>query len=430
MDDRRGKPASEKSVCELAGQQTARLDGHLLRKEQKMTRNSTTLAAIGLLSLTVWAATPAQAHCGQCGHGAAKKDIVDTAVAAGDFKTLVTAVKTAGLVETLKSSGPFTVFAPTDEAFAKLPKGTIQSLLANPDRLAAILKYHVVPGRVMAADVVKLSSAKTALGQSLSIRTSSGVMVDNAHVVKTDVEATNGVIHVVDTVLIPANDILEAARTAGSFKTLLAALDAADLTDVLRGDGPFTVFAPTDAAFAKLPKGTVEGLLKDIPKLKSILAYHVAPGKLLASDVVKLDEAKTLQGQTVRIDASSGVMINAAQVVKADVMADNGVIHVIDAVLLPEDARRSDANPSARDLIREAINRGAPMFNRGHAAACTAVYEMAAMGLLASAEGTIGAAERRTLNDALMVVRNSHDSSSNARTMRHALDQVYESQSQ
>jgi uncharacterized surface protein with fasciclin (FAS1) repeats len=191
----------------------------------------------------------------------------------------------------------------------------------------------------MAADVVKLSSAKTALGQSLKINSSGGVMIGNANIVKADIETSNGVIHVIDTVLIPANDIIETARTAGSFKTLLTALEAADLTGTLQGDGPFTVFAPTDEAFAKLPEGTVESLLNDIPKLQAILTYHVVSGKVMASDVIKLSEAKTLQGQVVRIDASSGVIINTARVVKADVPAVNGVIHVIDAVLLPPSSK-------------------------------------------------------------------------------------------
>ena len=137
---------------------------------------------------------------------AAKQDIVDTAVGAGQFNTLVAAVQAAGLVETLKGDGPFTVFAPTDEAFAKLPAGTVQSLLKpeNKDKLVAILTYHVVPGKVMAADVVKLNSAKTVQGQSVSIKTGSGgVMVDNAKVIKTDIGTTNGVIHVIDAVILP-----------------------------------------------------------------------------------------------------------------------------------------------------------------------------------------------------------------------------------
>jgi uncharacterized surface protein with fasciclin (FAS1) repeats len=134
------------------------------------------------------------------------KDIVDVAVSAGSFKTLVAAVQAAGLVDTLKGEGPLTVFAPTDEAFSKLPAGTVESLLMpeNKDKLIAVLTYHVVPGKVTAGEVVNLSSAKTVNGRSLSIRTSDGkVMVDNAQVTATDIMASNGIIHVIDTVVIP-----------------------------------------------------------------------------------------------------------------------------------------------------------------------------------------------------------------------------------
>jgi uncharacterized surface protein with fasciclin (FAS1) repeats len=134
----------------------------------------------------------------------ADKDIVDTAAGAGSFKTLVTAVKAAGLVETLKGDGPFTVFAPTDAAFAKLPEGVLEALLQDKEKLTAILTYHVVPGKVMATDVMDLSTAKTANGQSLNINTANGVvMVDNAKVVQVDIPCSNGVIHAIDTVVIP-----------------------------------------------------------------------------------------------------------------------------------------------------------------------------------------------------------------------------------
>lgn len=134
------------------------------------------------------------------------KDIVDTAVAAGSFKTLAAALQAAGLIETLKGPGSFTVFAPTDEAFAKLPAGTVDGLLqpANKDKLVSILTYHVVSGKVLAAQVVKLNSAKTVNGQSVSITANGGaVMVDNAKVVKADILCSNGVIHVIDSVLMP-----------------------------------------------------------------------------------------------------------------------------------------------------------------------------------------------------------------------------------
>jgi len=131
------------------------------------------------------------------------KDIVDTAVAAGSFKTLASALQAAGLVETLKGPGPFTVFAPTDEAFAKIPKADLDALIADKAKLTKVLTYHVVPGKVMAADASRLKEAKTVEGQALRIDASSGVKVNGAKVVKADVEASNGVIHVVDSVLLP-----------------------------------------------------------------------------------------------------------------------------------------------------------------------------------------------------------------------------------
>jgi uncharacterized surface protein with fasciclin (FAS1) repeats len=130
-------------------------------------------------------------------------------------------------------------------------------------------------------------------------------------------------------------DIIDTAVKAGSFNTLAAALKAANLIDTLKGAGPFTVFAPTDDAFAKLPAGTVDALLKDIPKLTKILTYHVVSGKVMAADVVKLKSAKTVEGSEVKIDASNGVKINSSTVVTPDVAADNGVIHIIDTVLMP-----------------------------------------------------------------------------------------------
>jgi uncharacterized surface protein with fasciclin (FAS1) repeats len=149
-------------------------------------------------------AAPLTATAGDMNKMDSKKDIVDTAVAAGSFKTLAAALEAAGLVDTLKGAGPFTVFAPTDEAFAKLPAGTVEGLLKDKPRLTAILTYHVVAGKVEAADVVKLDSAKTVNGKSVTIKVVDGkVHVDNATVTAADVQASNGVIHVIDTVLIP-----------------------------------------------------------------------------------------------------------------------------------------------------------------------------------------------------------------------------------
>jgi transforming growth factor-beta-induced protein len=275
-------------------------------------------------------------------HPAAKTDIVDTAIAAGSFKTLVAAVQAAGLVDTLKGAGPFTVFAPTDEAFAKLPAGTVESLLKPEDRakLQAILTYHVVAGKVTAADVVKLTGARTVQGQQVDIAVKDGkVSVDGANVIKTDIESSNGVIHVIDSVILPADkDIVDTAVGAGSFNTLVAAVKAAGLVDTLKSKGPFTVFAPTDEAFAKLPEGTIANLLKPENKdqLVAILTYHVVAGKVMASDVVKVSSAETVNGKAAVVKVSdAGVMIDNAKVVATDIETSNGVIHVIDSVILP-----------------------------------------------------------------------------------------------
>ena len=155
-------------------------------------------------AITIGLFTLAISMFAAAGHHGMKKDIVDTAVAAGDFSTLVTAVKAAGLVETLKGEGPFTVFAPTDAAFAKVPTETLNALLADKAALANVLTYHVVAGKVMAADVVKLTSAVTVQGQAVSIEVKDGkVYVDGAQVVTTDIKASNGVIHVIDAVILP-----------------------------------------------------------------------------------------------------------------------------------------------------------------------------------------------------------------------------------
>ena len=160
----------------------------------------------GITKLAAVAATVIGLVVGSVNVHAAEKDVVDTAVAAGQFKTLAAALNAAGLVETLKGDGPFTVFAPTDDAFAKLPAGTVENLLKpeNKDELVAILTYHVVPGKVMAADVVKLDEAKTVNGKMVKIEVEGEmVMVNDAKVTKADIVASNGVIHVIDTVLLP-----------------------------------------------------------------------------------------------------------------------------------------------------------------------------------------------------------------------------------
>lgn len=292
--------------------------------------------------------------------------IVDIAVADGRFETLVAAVQAADLVETLQGDGPFTVFAPTDDAFAALPEGTVAALLEDIPSLTNILLYHVVAGDVRAADVVALESAVTVQGESISITVEGdSVRINDAMVVIADIVASNGVIHVIDAVLLPPEPsaqaiqseqegqseqaqqaqqaqaeqpgtIVDIAVADGRFETLVAAVQAAGLVETLQGEGPFTVFAPTDEAFAALPAGTVEALLEDIPALTNVLFYHVVAGEVRAADVVALDAAVTVQGELVTVTVEGdNVRVNDSLVIIADIEAANGVIHVIDAVLLP-----------------------------------------------------------------------------------------------
>lgn len=276
-----------------------------------------------------------------------EKTIVDIAIEDGRFGTMVAALQAADLADTLAGEGPFTVFAPTDDAFAKLPEGTVEALLEDIPQLSNILLYHVISGEIFAVDIVQLNSAETLLGEPVAISLDGeSVKLNDSRVIITDIEAVNGVIHVIDSVLLPSAEemaedemmktIVDIAVEDGRFNTLVTALQAAGLDEALAGEGPFTVFAPTDEAFAQLPDGTVEALLADIPALSNILTYHVVNGQVLAADVAGLSSAETLQGQYLEIAAdANGVMINNSNVLVADILASNGVIHVIDSVLLP-----------------------------------------------------------------------------------------------
>jgi len=227
-------------------------------------------------------------------------------------------------------------------------------------------------------------------------------------------------------------DIPTVARSAGQFATLVTALEAAGLTSTLRGNGPYTVFAPTDEAFRKLPAGTVENLLKpeNVEQLRSILLYHVVPGRVSASQARRLSSSSTVEGRSVRIRSEgSALRINSATVVRADVPATNGVIHVIDQVLLPPDRSTADNGSAsadartARELLSLAIRRGAPLFNDGSADATSAIYEVAARGVLALRDG-INAEARRSLERGLRDAEREGDAEEKAWILRRALDEA------
>jgi len=270
--------------------------------------------------------------------------VVDVIVNSDDHTLLEAAVIEAGLAEALSGDGPFTVFAPTDDAIVALTEElgiSAEDLLALPN-LGEILQYHVVAAAAFSTDLSDGQSIATLLGEEVTVTVNqNGVMINNAMVTVADIAADNGVVHVIDAVLLPppAETTVVDIIVESELHTILeAAVIAADLATTLSGEGPFTVFAPTDAAFEALMAAlgvSVEDLL-EYPELTNVLLGHVVAGQALASDLSDGQQITTLLDADVVVSITAdGVFINQAQVIVADVTAGNGVVHVIDAVLLP-----------------------------------------------------------------------------------------------
>jgi transforming growth factor-beta-induced protein len=278
------------------------------------------------------------------------KDIVELAQATSNLSTFVTAVNAAGLTSALKGTGPFTVFAPSNAAFANVDAATLEALLANPAALADLLKYHVVSGEKMSGDLKSGTVSTLLTGKSINVTVSGGMVTLNgtSGVETADLDATNGVIHIIDEVLIypgfevPKKSIYELAASTPSLSTLKTALDLfPDLVSALDSDGSFTVFAPTNDAFTALLGVIGQTSLGDVPKsvIERLLKYHVISGaSLMSTDLTDGQQAATLLSAddkiTVGIDGTS-VTINGANVTTADVEASNGIVHILDAVLVP-----------------------------------------------------------------------------------------------
>ena len=272
--------------------------------------------------------------------------VVDIIVNSDDHTLLEAAVGAAGLVDALSGEGPFTVFAPTDDAIVALTEAleiTAEELLALPN-LGDILQYHVVGAAAYAGDLSDGQMIETLAGEDVTVSiTADGVFINNAQVTVADIAADNGVVHVIDAVLLPpapqTNTVVDIIVNSEDHTLLEAAVGAAGLVDALSGEGPFTVFAPTDEAIVALTEAleiTAEQLLA-LPNLGDILQYHVVGASAYAADLSDGQMIETLVGEDVTVSITAdGVFINNAQVTVADIAADNGVVHVIDAVLLPE----------------------------------------------------------------------------------------------
>jgi uncharacterized surface protein with fasciclin (FAS1) repeats len=276
-------------------------------------------------------------------------NIVEIAAASPDFTTLVAAVQATGLDSVLADpDATFTVFAPTDAAFAALGQETIDALLADIDTLTDILLYHVISGSAVdsiTATALLGEMVEMANGDSVTIDIRGGALfINDARVVTANIPATNGVIHVIDAVLTPPTDevgtIVDVAVANGSFTTLVAALQATGLDATLADTtATFTVFAPTDDAFALLGEDTINDLLADTDTLSNILLYHVIADQAVpAETALTLDgsDVEMANGDTVSVSVTDGnLFINDSQVIITDVMTSNGIVHAIDAVLMP-----------------------------------------------------------------------------------------------
>jgi len=268
--------------------------------------------------------------------------VVDIIVNSPNHNTLEAAVIAAGLAGTLSGPGPFTVFAPTDAAFDALPNGVLTELLADPSgQLTQILLYHVVGASALSTSLSNGDMIETLQEGDVTVTINgSGVFINNAQVTVADLIATNGVVHVINAVLLPpaeSSTVVDIIVNSANHNTLEAAVIAAGLAGTLSGVGPFTVFAPTDAAFNALPAGVLNLLLADpTGLLTDVLLYHVVGGTALSSSLSNGQTITTLLGEDVTVTINgSGVFINDAEVTVADIVADNGVVHVIDAVLSP-----------------------------------------------------------------------------------------------
>ncbi len=279
-------------------------------------------------------------------------DIVALAQATPDLSILVEAVVAAGLVDTLKGTGPFTVFAPTNAAFAAALTElglTKAQLLADKPLLTAVLTYHVLPAKVASSAIPFGKAITTVQGSILKIDSVAGSVVitdgrnRTSKVVTPDVAASNGVVHIVDKVILPANkNIVQTAQGLPQFSILVEAVVAANLATTLSGTGPFTVFAPTDTAFANLLAElgvTKAALLADTALLTKVLTYHVVPGRVLKAEVPLNTAIKTVQGDTLTVGSNLAITDQrgrTSNITGTDVLTSNGVIHVIDKVILPK----------------------------------------------------------------------------------------------
>ncbi|MFK7759027.1 MAG: CIA30 family protein [Phycisphaerales bacterium] len=364
-----------------------------------------------------------------------------SAVAKGaGLTTLLSLVDAADLK--LPANERVTIFAPTNDAFAQLPKDLV-SFLTSPegkDTLRSVLSYHVVIGDVASSDLLSRSVVSTANTQRLSVSTDNGLRVNESRILAVDVPFDGGTVHVIDKVFIPElSAISELLLNTSELSTLLAAVDAAGLADQLGPENaPWTVFAPVNSAFSDLPDGVLASLLesKNRNTLIEILGLHVVPGKIYSNELLVQGRAQTLFGSNIKFSLDGGeLVVNGARIITSDVEASNGVVHLIEEVLLPAPEQVTqaksgiDVRERAASLYQLAIDRGVPLFNDGQEEACAAIYEITLQSMLIllqdASMDSMQQPVTATIETALDEASDSRNWRERAWIYRRALDRAY-----
>ena len=374
----------------------------------------------------------------QTGGRAQSPDLATVAKDAG-LTTLLSLVEASGLQ--LPAEGRFTIFAPTNQAFEAIPAEKVKFLTSPQGRetLQAILKNHIVPNAVDSAELLQRRGVVALSGQNLAVD-SEAMTIAGAPLLKTDLRFQRGIVHVIGKVMVPqTRSIAELVGEDPRLSTLLKAVVEAGLAEQLGGEngGPWTVLAPSNDAFAALGEPAIKALLADPSKLAAVLSAHVIPSRIRRSDMVSQGSARTLLGR----DAVSFALVDGkvtaggASIIAADIDASNGVVHIIDRVLIPSPAAAAGSGAekskvtaaSISALIEAAIERGAPLFNEGNPAACAAVYEVTITALVDLAAETLGSAAVDGLRLALAEGEAEKDATKRAWLYRRAMDRIYQS---
>ncbi|MBO6513558.1 MAG: CIA30 family protein [Phycisphaerales bacterium] len=361
---------------------------------------------------------------------------------AAGLNTLMALVAQSGIE--LPQGEQVTIFAPTDDAFAQLPSETVEFLTSEEgkDTLQSILAYHIVPGSLRSSDLLNRRTLRTLNGQTLDIQTNQGLSISGANFQVTDAAFDSGTVHVIDSVLIPqSKSILELASHTDELSTLATAIETAGIGDQLSNEnGPWTVFAPLNSAFASLPHGVLDNLLKpeNRAQLIDVLGLHVIPGRISSADLLTNKRARSYFGNPVEFTLRNGkIEVQGARIVAADIQAANGVIHLIDGVITKpsaptkssEDAlMTSKSTRLEKEAIRLydlAVERGVPLFNDGQQQACAFVYEVAIESMIALGADNLDSTGIQILEMGLAEAESEHNWTERAWIYRRAMDAAY-----